>query len=104
MQSVIEGVYSRFAVKPAKKPRPVTHSGITVQWLADFKEEFPRMKKLTKTLSLVLVIAMVVSLCVVGASAKTFSDYKAPTTGTDYTEAIDVMSGVGIIEGMNGGI
>jgi hypothetical protein len=68
-----------------------------------FKEEFPRMKKLTKTLSLVLVIAMVVSLCVVGASAKTFSDYKAPTTGTDYTEAIDVMSGVGIIDGMNGG-
>jgi hypothetical protein len=68
-----------------------------------FKEEFPRMKKLTKTLSLVLVIAMVVSLCVVGASAKTFSDYKAPTTGTDYTEAIDVMSGIGIIDGMNGG-
>jgi hypothetical protein len=62
------------------------------------------MKKLTKTLSLVLVIAMVVSLCVVGASAKTFSDYKAPTdkTATDYTEAIDVMSGIGIIDGMNG--
>jgi hypothetical protein len=62
------------------------------------------MKKLTKTLSLVLVIAMVVSLCVVGASAKTFSDYKAPTdkTATDYTEAIDVMSGVGIIDGMPG--
>jgi hypothetical protein len=62
------------------------------------------MKKLTKVLSLVLVIAMVVSLCVVGASAKTFTDYKAPTDKTaDYTEAIDVMSGVGIIEGMPSG-
>ena len=61
------------------------------------------MKKLTKVLSLVLVIAMVVSLCVVGASAKTFTDYKPTDKTADYTEAIDVMSGVGIIEGMPSG-
>jgi len=56
------------------------------------------MKKLTKTLSLVLVIAMIVSLCVVGVSAKTFSKDGDKIT-KDYAEAVDVMSGVGIIEG-----
>jgi len=56
------------------------------------------MKKLTKTLSLVLVIAMIVSLCVVGVSAKTFSKDGAKIN-ENYKEAVDVMSGIGIIEG-----
>ena len=66
-----------------------------------FKEEFQRMKKLTKTLSLVLVIAMIVSLCVVGVSAKTFKD--SDKISESYAEAVDVMSGVGIIDGMTDG-
>jgi hypothetical protein len=56
------------------------------------------MKKLTKTLSLVLVIAMVLSLCVVGVSAKTFSK-DGDQIGDAYKEAVDVMSGIGIISG-----
>lgn len=56
------------------------------------------MKKLTKTLSLVLVIAMIVSLCVVGVSAKTFSK-DGDKINENYKEAVDVMSGIGIIEG-----
>jgi hypothetical protein len=59
------------------------------------------MKKLTKTLSLVLVIAMIVSLCVVGVSAKTFKD--SDKISESYAEAVDVMSGVGIIDGMTDG-
>ena len=56
------------------------------------------MKKLTKVLSLVLVIAMVVSLCVVGVSAKTFSK-DGDKINENYKEAVDVMSGIGIISG-----
>ena len=56
------------------------------------------MKKLTKTLSLVLVIAMIVSLCVVGVSAKTFSK-DGDKINDAYKEAVDVMSGIGIISG-----
>jgi hypothetical protein len=58
------------------------------------------MKKLTKTLSLVLVIAMIVSLCVVGVSAKTFSK-DGDKISENYKEAVDVMSGIGIIEGID---
>ena len=56
------------------------------------------MKKLSKVLSLVLVIAMVFSLCVIGASAKSFTDTDKVTA--NYKEAVDVVSDLGIIQGM----
>ena len=59
------------------------------------------MKKLSKVLSLVLVIAMVFSLCVIGASAS-YADFTDKDKITDtYKEAVNVMTGVGIIDGMN---
>ncbi len=61
------------------------------------------MRTLKKTLSLVLVVAMVLGLCVVGASAKDAvenftDDYQK--VGAAYQEAMGVMVGVGIIDGM----
>jgi len=55
------------------------------------------MKKLTKTLSLVLVVAMVLSLCVIGASA-TFTDKDKITK--DYSEAVAVMTDLGCVAGV----
>ena len=54
------------------------------------------MRTLKKTLALVLVVAMVLSFGVIGASAD-FTDVKADN---DYKEAIDVLSGIGVINGM----
>ena len=61
------------------------------------------MRTLKKTLSLVLVVAMVLGLCVVGASAKDAvenftDDYQK--VGAAYQEAVGVLVGVGIIDGM----
>ena len=61
------------------------------------------MRTLKKTLSLVLVVAMVLGLCVVGASAKDkvenfTDDYQK--VGAAYQEAMGVLVGVGIIDGM----
>jgi predicted ribosomally synthesized peptide with SipW-like signal peptide len=53
------------------------------------------MRTLKKTLAFVLVLAMVVSLGAMGASAA-FTD----TDDSDYPVAIDVMSGIGVINGM----
>lgn len=55
------------------------------------------MKKLTKTLSLVLVVAMVLSLCVIGAGA-TFTDNDKITK--DYSEAVTIATDLGIVKGM----
>ena len=64
------------------------------------------MRTLKKTLSLVLVVAMVLGLCVVGASAKNavedFTD--ADKIGDAYYEAVGVMTGIGVIKGMGDGI
>jgi len=54
------------------------------------------MKKLTKTLSLVLVVAMVLSLCVIGASA-TFTDKDKVTP--DYNEAVGIMTDLAVVKG-----
>jgi len=54
------------------------------------------MKKLTKTLSLVLVVAMVLSLCVIGAAA-TFTDNSKVTT--DYSEAVGIMTDLAVVKG-----
>ena len=64
------------------------------------------MRTLKKTLSLVLVVAMVLGLCVVGASAKNaVDDYKdADKIGDAYYEAVGVMTGIGVIKGMGDGI
>ena len=63
------------------------------------------MRTLKKTLSLVLVVAMVLGLCVVGASAKNavedFTD--ADKIGDAYYEAVGVMTGIGVIKGMGDG-
>ena len=63
------------------------------------------MRTLKKTLSLVLVVAMVLGLCVVGASAKNAVDdfTDADKIGTAYTEAVGVMTGIGVIKGMGDG-
>lgn len=55
------------------------------------------MKKLTKTLSLVLVVAMVLSLCVIGAGA-TFTDNDKVTK--DYSEAVGIMTDLGCVSGV----
>ena len=61
------------------------------------------MRTLKKTLSLVLVVAMVLGLCVVGASAynkvEDFTD-DVSKIGTAYYEAVGVLTGIGIIDGM----
>ena len=61
------------------------------------------MRTLKKTLSLVLVVAMVLGLCVVGASAKDAvenftDDYEK--VGAAYQEAVGVLVGIGVIDGM----
>ncbi len=56
------------------------------------------MRTLKKTLALVLVLAMMFSLCAVSASAD-FTDADEIT----YTEAADVMAMIGVIEGMPDG-
>lgn len=53
------------------------------------------MRTLKKTLALVLVIAMCLSIGVIGANAA-FTD----TATNDYNEAIQVMNGIGVINGM----
>ena len=61
------------------------------------------MRTLKKTLSLVLVVAMVLGLCVVGASAynkvEDFTD-DVDKIGDAYYEAVGVLTGIGIIDGM----
>lgn len=57
------------------------------------------MKTLKKTLSLVLVLAMVLSFGAVAASAADFSDAEDIT----YTEAVEVMVALGVIEGFDTG-
>ena len=63
------------------------------------------MRTLKKTLSLVLVVAMVLGLCVVGASAKNAVDdfTDADKIGDAYYEAVGVMTGIGVIKGMGDG-
>ena len=53
------------------------------------------MKKL---LALVLALVMVMGLATVGANAAVYSDAK----DIDYTEAVDVMSALGVFDGMDG--
>lgn len=55
------------------------------------------MKTLKKILSVVLVVAMLASMCIVGAAA-------AETEKTNYEEAVAVVTGVGIIEGDENGM
>ena len=61
------------------------------------------MRTLKKTLSLVLVVAMVLGLCVVGASAynkvEDFTD-DVDKIGDAYYEAVGVLTGIGVIDGM----
>ena len=62
------------------------------------------MRTLKKTLSLLLAVALVLSLTVVGASAaytgnKVDTLKDAADVGADYSEAVGVMVGLGIIEG-----
>ena len=62
------------------------------------------MRTLKKTLSLLLAVALVLSLTVVGASAaytgnKVDTLKDADEVGADYSEAVGVMVGLGIIEG-----
>ena len=61
------------------------------------------MRTLKKTLSLVLVVAMVLGLCVVGASAynkvEDFTD-DVNKIGDAYYEAVGVLTGIGVIDGM----
>ena len=60
------------------------------------------MRTLKKTLSLVLVVAMVLGLCVVGASAynkvEDFTD-DVDKIGDAYYEAVGVLTGIGVIDG-----
>lgn len=60
------------------------------------------MKTLKKSLSLVLVLAMVLSLGAFSAFAKTSKDYTDADAIT-YKEAVDVMTYLGVIEGMENG-
>ena len=61
------------------------------------------MRTLKKTLSLVLVVAMVLGLCVVGASAynkvEEFTD-DVDKIGDAYYEAVGVLTGIQVIDGM----
>ncbi len=66
------------------------------------------MRTLKKTLSLLLAVALVLSLTVVGASAaytgnKVDTLKDAADVGADYSEAVGVMVGLGIIEGYDDG-
>ena len=66
------------------------------------------MRTLKKTLSLLLAVALVLSLTVVGASAaytgnKVDTLKDAADVGADYSEAVGVMVGLGIIKGYDDG-
>ncbi len=57
------------------------------------------MRTFSKILSLVLCLAMMVGLCAFGASASDFTD----DADIQYKEAVDLMVGLGVIEGMGDG-
>ncbi len=57
------------------------------------------MRTFSKILSLVLCLAMMVGLCAFGASASDFTD----DADIQYNEAVDLMVGLGVIEGMGDG-
>ena len=57
------------------------------------------MKSLNRTLSLVLVLVMVFGLFGVASAATTFTD----TSSVTYKEAVNVMTGIGVIAGMGDG-
>ncbi|MBR2668145.1 MAG: S-layer homology domain-containing protein, partial [Oscillospiraceae bacterium] len=57
------------------------------------------MRTLKKALSLVLVLALLCSVCVFSASASNFSD----DADIEYTEAVDVLVQIGVIDGMGDG-
>lgn len=60
------------------------------------------MKTLKRTLVLLLVLAMSVSLFSVAAFAKDYEDFTdADKITEDYLEAVDVMVGIGVIEGIS---
>jgi len=65
-------------------------------WGYYLKEEFHNMKSLNRTLSLVLVLVMVLGMF--GIAGAAFTDAK----DVKYNEAVDVMSAIGVIDGMNG--
>jgi len=62
------------------------------------------MKTLKKTLCLVLVLALTVSMFAVAASAASYSTYadKEAVAASKYAEAMDVAMGLGIINGVEG--
>lgn len=66
------------------------------------ERRFLAMKKLKKVLSLVLVLAMAVSMFGVVASAKDISEYPDVDKIT-YTEAVGVLSGLGVLQGDENG-
>ncbi len=57
------------------------------------------MRTLKKALSLVLVLALLCSVCVFSASATNFTD----DADIEYTEAVDVLVSIGVIDGMGDG-
>ncbi len=57
------------------------------------------MRTLKKALSLVLVLALLCSVCVFSASATNFTD----DADIEYTEAVDVLVQIGVIDGMGDG-
>ena len=56
------------------------------------------MRTLKKTLCLVLCLAMMVGLCVVGASAATIADY-SDKDAIEHEEAVAVLSAMGVLQG-----
>lgn len=63
------------------------------------------MRTLNKTLSLVLAIVMIMSLCTIGAAAAStpsISDF-SDSSAIQNKEAVAVMTGTGVINGMDGG-
>jgi|GEM_PF-1034258 len=61
------------------------------------------MRTLKKTLALVLSVALAVSLLAVGASAATTSTTFSDASSVQYTEAVNVMTAVGVINGYSDG-
>ncbi len=57
------------------------------------------MRTLKKTLCVVLALVMMVGLCVIGTSAEEFTDADKIT----HKEAVDVLTGIGVINGMGDG-
>ena len=56
------------------------------------------MKSLNRTLSLVLVLVMVFGLMgVASASSSSYTD--STTVGAAYAEAVDVLTGIGVVNG-----